>query len=439
MSSNTTSNTTSTISSAVSASASTVGQHDYSRSLLAAGLTLGILGAIAIAIIVRWTYHLKVPNGPTTLKDMEEGDAMDKPSKHKRRGPSISGAVALGGGLVRKATGKLLHSGSSPSDSRRQLAAKITPFGSSTNEEGDGPKFVHIPGQNMRIATRTANGGWTFSEPDARTNRRSMSAASWFGITGGNGRTSAYGLGGYNGIDAASVQQVSPTKSSSYHQKPRYQGGDSSLSVNTYGLSRNGYEKDDYAYSSAGGHSPIGREARDEVGLLPTVSSDRRLHPRLSIPMSAYSPSTSPTTSSYAHAPSVPPFTLSSMSPPLLDSPLYGDFPSSVDSHSHGHSYGNQNHGSKPFLNEIQVSNPFESPILPSPTAQHPPPLPPKTPRSRSFNFLDHTQGNEKEKEKEKEAYGFERMEGYQDVEAPPPAYDREKERQRERERERKR
>ncbi|KAI0359467.1 hypothetical protein OH77DRAFT_1395051 [Trametes cingulata] len=41
------------------------------------------------------------------------------------------------------------------------LAARVTPFGVDVPEL-DRPKFVHQPGQNMRIAYRRSDGGWEF-------------------------------------------------------------------------------------------------------------------------------------------------------------------------------------------------------------------------------------------------------------------------------------
>ncbi|KAL0565262.1 hypothetical protein V5O48_016761 [Marasmius crinis-equi] len=406
-----------------------------SKPLVAAISTLAVIGVIAIAFIIWWTYHLKIPNGMVTLKDMENA-APEPPPKHRRRGPSISGAVALGGGLVRKATTKLLSSsGAGPSTSRRELAAKITPFGSSASrEEEDKPRFVHIPGQNMRIATRLPTGAWTFSEPDVRSNRRSTSAASWFGLGGSNananananhgvanGRTSAYGLGGYNGIDVGSVEQVSP-RSSYFHHRPRYPGGgESSASVNTYGLHGDAPLP---SPSSFGGHSPFAREEEDDDLLpLPPPTQTKRNNPRVSIPASAYShtfsPSTSPTTSTATHG---IPFTLTDLSPPMFESPFNNAFSLHVEPES-------RRAQPPPRLDPIEMTNPFEVPLqAPSP--------PPKTPRSKAFNFMEEQerekerQRREKEKEKEMEAaYGFTREE--YEVEAPPPAYDRERERER--------
>ncbi|KAI0628423.1 hypothetical protein C8Q77DRAFT_458351 [Trametes polyzona] len=42
------------------------------------------------------------------------------------------------------------------------LAARVTPFGVDTPEL-EVPKFVHQPGQNMRVAYRRSDGGWEFT------------------------------------------------------------------------------------------------------------------------------------------------------------------------------------------------------------------------------------------------------------------------------------
>jgi len=41
-------------------------------------------------------------------------------------------------------------------------ANHVVPFGS---PGGETPRFVHTPGQNMRIAQRRADGGWDFIDP----------------------------------------------------------------------------------------------------------------------------------------------------------------------------------------------------------------------------------------------------------------------------------
>ncbi|KAI0764299.1 hypothetical protein BD413DRAFT_576745 [Trametes elegans] len=41
------------------------------------------------------------------------------------------------------------------------LAARVTPFGLDVPEV-ESPKFVHQPGQNMRVAYRRSDGGWEF-------------------------------------------------------------------------------------------------------------------------------------------------------------------------------------------------------------------------------------------------------------------------------------
>lgn len=44
------------------------------------------------------------------------------------------------------------------------IASRVTPFGSPAGEQ---PRFVHRPGENMRIARRRSDGGWEFSEANS--------------------------------------------------------------------------------------------------------------------------------------------------------------------------------------------------------------------------------------------------------------------------------
>ncbi|KAF9257907.1 hypothetical protein L218DRAFT_770062 [Marasmius fiardii PR-910] len=297
------------------------------RRLVVAGVTLGLIGLIAVSIILYWTFHLKVPGSVPTLSDPEAYPS----SKDKSSPPSSSAAKGKGaGGLVRKAT-KTLHSFNNHTlnaldalggnarykKTDYNSSAKITPFGASNDEEtpdGHKPKFIHIPGQNMRIATRMPNGAWTFSEPDARTNRRSAAWSTFglggdasgsgnggnvtrqrqstfgFGHGGGNGNGSICGTGGYRGIDASSVSQVSPTTSSFFSHKPRFLGGpgygyarangaaDSSLSGNTQGFRMPSSPSPSSAHSHS--HSPfIKHELRNyDLGLGPVTLSPEAEH-----------------------------------------------------------------------------------------------------------------------------------------------------------------
>ncbi|KAI0333225.1 hypothetical protein GY45DRAFT_1432487 [Cubamyces sp. BRFM 1775] len=50
------------------------------------------------------------------------------------------------------------------------LAARVTPFGVDTPEL-EVPKFVHQPGQNMRVAYRRSDGGWSFHDSTAVPNQ----------------------------------------------------------------------------------------------------------------------------------------------------------------------------------------------------------------------------------------------------------------------------
>ncbi|KAM5545237.1 hypothetical protein V8D89_001348 [Ganoderma adspersum] len=52
------------------------------------------------------------------------------------------------------------------------LAARVTPFGVGVNApDVEVPKFVHTPGENMRIAYRRSDGGWSFHEAMKQANQ----------------------------------------------------------------------------------------------------------------------------------------------------------------------------------------------------------------------------------------------------------------------------
>ncbi|RDX43744.1 hypothetical protein OH76DRAFT_1409837 [Lentinus brumalis] len=48
------------------------------------------------------------------------------------------------------------------------LAARVTPFGVGVNApDVEVPKFVHRPGENMRVAYRRSDGGWEFHQAES--------------------------------------------------------------------------------------------------------------------------------------------------------------------------------------------------------------------------------------------------------------------------------
>ncbi|KAI1783498.1 hypothetical protein LXA43DRAFT_977115 [Ganoderma leucocontextum] len=57
------------------------------------------------------------------------------------------------------------------------LAARVTPFGVGMNApDVEVPKFVHTPGENMRVAYRRSDGGWSFHEAMNQANQAGGSA-----------------------------------------------------------------------------------------------------------------------------------------------------------------------------------------------------------------------------------------------------------------------
>ncbi|KAK7471956.1 hypothetical protein VKT23_000063 [Stygiomarasmius scandens] len=68
-----------------------------------------------------------------------------------------------------------LHHPSSPNGGPSTAEYGIDTGG--TNGYGEGPRFVHTPGQNMRVATRLENGVWVFSDPKRRRGNLGQSHA----------------------------------------------------------------------------------------------------------------------------------------------------------------------------------------------------------------------------------------------------------------------
>ncbi|KAJ3835424.1 hypothetical protein F5878DRAFT_309581 [Lentinula raphanica] len=132
-----------------------------SHRLAAAGAVLGVLGIIGIGLIIWWTVKMK----PKVPYEEEAPATPVPPQMHANESSGSSPGIA--DALRRSLTlngGGLGRSKSDLSQSK-SLAAKITPFNPDSTTDGDGPRFVHTPGANMRIATRLSNGVWQFSEP----------------------------------------------------------------------------------------------------------------------------------------------------------------------------------------------------------------------------------------------------------------------------------
>ncbi|KAJ3748307.1 hypothetical protein DFH05DRAFT_549936 [Lentinula detonsa] len=136
-----------------------------SHQLAVLGAVLGVFGIIGVGIILWWTIKMK-PKVPYE----EEARSAPAPSQmhvNSSTGNSYGVADALRRSLT---LNRSLNSGTGRSKSdglkrNKSLAAKITPFNPDATSDGDGPRFVHTPGSNMRIATRLSNGVWQFSEP----------------------------------------------------------------------------------------------------------------------------------------------------------------------------------------------------------------------------------------------------------------------------------
>ncbi|PIL29524.1 hypothetical protein GSI_08332 [Ganoderma sinense ZZ0214-1] len=59
------------------------------------------------------------------------------------------------------------------------LAARVTPFGVGVNApDVEVPKFVHTPGENMRVAYRRSDGGWSFHEGMHHANHANQASGS---------------------------------------------------------------------------------------------------------------------------------------------------------------------------------------------------------------------------------------------------------------------
>lgn len=76
----------------------------------------------------------------------------------------ISSFLFLHRRRLRLGLGLVLSSSSSPDSSFQNH--RITPFGTHA-PDSETPRFIHSPGQNMRIATRRTDGAWDFADPRA--------------------------------------------------------------------------------------------------------------------------------------------------------------------------------------------------------------------------------------------------------------------------------
>ncbi|KAJ4471417.1 hypothetical protein J3R30DRAFT_3407791 [Lentinula aciculospora] len=135
-----------------------------SHKLAVTGAVLGVFGIIGIGIILWWTIKMKakIPYGeepPST--PVQRLQTSNSPGA----GQGMADALRRSLTLNRSMSSGLGQSKSSSLNRNKSLAAKITPFNPDATTDGDGPRFVHTPGANMRIATRLSNGVWQFSEP----------------------------------------------------------------------------------------------------------------------------------------------------------------------------------------------------------------------------------------------------------------------------------
>ncbi|THU78685.1 hypothetical protein K435DRAFT_876361 [Dendrothele bispora CBS 962.96] len=189
------------------------------------------------------------------------------PEDEKREGANLKKSLSVSAkGLLRSAStssSNLLRSASSSSTNLLRsksklnpntLAAQITPFSLSatygltsssqinlhsspngglgtgdyaadtggTNGYGEGPRFVHTPGQNMRIATRLENGVWVFSDPKRRrgglgtlNNDSSTSLGTFPGRGGGGGGSNTAGGRSRSGSLTLTPTALGPTTTSS--------------------------------------------------------------------------------------------------------------------------------------------------------------------------------------------------------------------------------
>jgi len=101
------------------------------KRVVAVGVSLGIIGFLAIVGIIFWVLRLR------------------------RRSTGAQDATSL---TDRNHQKYLRHT----DVDEQHPARRVVPFGS---PEGETPRFVHTPGENMRIATRRPDGAWDFIEP----------------------------------------------------------------------------------------------------------------------------------------------------------------------------------------------------------------------------------------------------------------------------------
>ncbi|KAJ3904717.1 hypothetical protein F5879DRAFT_45844 [Lentinula edodes] len=155
---------TSSTSSVAPASSSSSFDTDSGNShrLAITGAVLGVFGIIGVGIILWWTLRMK-PKVP--YEEEAPSTPVPRPSPHTASGSGVADALRRSLTLNRSLSNDIGRSKSSNLNRNKSLAAKITPFNPDATIEGDGPRFVHTPGANMRIATRLSNGVWQFSEP----------------------------------------------------------------------------------------------------------------------------------------------------------------------------------------------------------------------------------------------------------------------------------
>ncbi|KAJ3851990.1 hypothetical protein EV368DRAFT_82983 [Lentinula lateritia] len=133
-----------------------------SHRLAITGAVLGVFGIIGVGIILWWTLRMK-PKVP--YEEEAPSTPVPRSSPHTASGSGVADALRRSLTLNGSLSNDVGRSKSSTLNRNKSLAAKITPFNPDATIEGDGPRFVHTPGTNMRIATRLSNGVWQFSEP----------------------------------------------------------------------------------------------------------------------------------------------------------------------------------------------------------------------------------------------------------------------------------
>ncbi|RPD58085.1 hypothetical protein L226DRAFT_537341 [Lentinus tigrinus ALCF2SS1-7] len=118
-----------------SASATISPQASHSATTLALGISLAVVGAIVFGGLA--LYLVRRHYKRTRMR--KEWERVEERSSHRR-----TYMVSV---------------------DPTHLAARVTPFGVGVNAPNvEVPKFVHRPGENMRVAYRRSDGGWEFHQ-----------------------------------------------------------------------------------------------------------------------------------------------------------------------------------------------------------------------------------------------------------------------------------